>query len=132
MADKIQNISFTCHFCNKYNILYTLSLIAGIKLMGTMKTLTEIRNILDAHREDLQQQYHVRIVGMFGSYVRGEQKKRSDLDLIAEFDQPISLLGLVGVEIYLSKILKTKVDLIPKEDLRPELKDSILKEALYL
>ncbi|MCX5885887.1 MAG: nucleotidyltransferase family protein [Proteobacteria bacterium] len=97
-----------------------------------MKTLTKIRNILDTHREDLQQKYHVRIVGIFGSYVRAEQKKKSDLDLIAEFDKPISLLELVGAEIYLSKILKTKVDLIPKEDLRPELKDSILKEALYL
>jgi predicted nucleotidyltransferase len=97
-----------------------------------MKTLKEIKNILDTHREDLQQKYHVRIVGIFGSYVRAEQKKKSDLDLIAEFDKPISLLELVGAEIYLSKILKTKVDLIPKEDLRPELKDSILKEAFYL
>lgn len=97
-----------------------------------MKTLNEIKKILRKHNEELMHKYKLRVVGIFGSYVRGKQKRGSDLDLLAEFDEPISLFELVGAEIYLREILKMKVDLIPKEDLRPELKDSILKEAVNL
>lgn len=97
-----------------------------------MKTLSEIKTTIRKHNQELMQRYKVKVVGIFGSFVHGKQKKGSDLDLLAEFVQPISLFELVGAEIYLSEILKMKVDLIPKEDLRPELKDSILKEAVNL
>ena len=96
------------------------------------KTLDEIREILDKHRDKLRREYKIRKIAVFGSYVRGEQKKRSDLDLLAEFEGDISLLDLVGAEQYLTKILKTKVDLIPKSEIRPELKARILKEAVPL
>jgi uncharacterized protein len=94
------------------------------------KSLDEIRAILDKYREELRRDYKIREVAVFGSYVRGEQKRRSDIDILAEFEEPVSLLALVGAEQYLSRILKTKVDLIPKEDIRPELKDRILAEAV--
>jgi len=94
------------------------------------KTLDEIREILDKHRAELRREHKIRGISVFGSYVRGEQKKRSDIDLLAEFDGDISLLDLVGAEQYLTKILKTKVDLIPKSEIRPELKARILREAV--
>lgn len=97
-----------------------------------MKSLDEIRETLTKHEQEFMQKYKMRVIGIFGSYVRGEQKKRSDIDILAEFEEPVSLLDLVGAELYLRKILKTKVDLIPKEDIRPELKDIILKETVYL
>ncbi|MFQ5708142.1 MAG: nucleotidyltransferase family protein [bacterium] len=97
-----------------------------------MKALAEIKEILEKHREELRQKYKMRVVGIFGSYVRGEHKRGSDIDLLGEFEEPVSLLELVGAEIYLSEILKMKVDLIPKEDIRPELKETILKETLHL
>jgi len=97
-----------------------------------MKTLEEIRAILAQHRKELREKHGVRQVGIFGSYVRGEQKRGSDIDVIAEFEQVLSLLDLVGVEIYLSRILKAKVDLIPKEDIRPELRERILRETVYV
>jgi predicted nucleotidyltransferase len=97
-----------------------------------MKTLDEIRRILGQHKKELREKHKVKEVGIFGSYVRGEQKKRSDIDVIAEFEEPLSLLDLVGVEIYLSRVLKAKVDLIPKDDIRPELKERILKETVYV
>ncbi|MBM4147010.1 MAG: nucleotidyltransferase family protein [Nitrospira sp.] len=94
------------------------------------KSLDEIKQILGKHRAILRDEYKIRNIAVFGSYVRGEQKKRSDLDLLAEFNGPIGLLDLIGAEQYLSKILKTKVDLIPKNDVRPELKAKILREAV--
>ena len=97
-----------------------------------MKTVNEIKEILAQHKKELREKHKVSEVGIFGSYVRGEQKRGSDIDLVAEFEAPLSLLDLVGVELYLSRLLKAKVDLIPKEDIRPELKERILKEIVYV
>ncbi len=96
------------------------------------KTLEEIRDILNKHRDELRDKYKITEMGIFGSYVRGEQKKRSDLDILVEFGEPISLLDLVGAENHLKKILRMKVDLVPKEDIRPELKDIILRETVLI
>ncbi len=96
------------------------------------KTLDEIKEILNKHREELRQKHKITEMGIFGSYVRGEQKKRSDVDILVEFGEPISLLDLVGAENYLKTILRMKVDLVPKEDIRPELKDIILRETVLV
>ena len=97
-----------------------------------MKTLDEIRTIIGQHRDVLAEKYGVVVVGVFGSYVRGEQRRRSDLDLLADILRPVSLLELVGAEIYLGEILGAKVDLVPKRDVREELRETILKEAVAL
>lgn len=97
-----------------------------------MKTLDEIRTIIGQHRDVLAEKYGVAVVGVFGSYVRGEQGARSDLDLLAEILRPVSLLELVGAEIYLSEVLGLKVDLVPKRDVREELRETILRETVSL
>lgn len=97
-----------------------------------MKTLAEIRSIIRQHSDILAEKYGVVVVAVFGSYVRGEQAGQSDLDLLVEFLRPISLLELVGAEIYLTEVLEMKVDLVPRRDVRAELRESILKEAVAL
>lgn len=97
-----------------------------------MKTLDEIRTIIRQHRDILAEKYGVAVVGVFGSYVRGEQKGQSDIDLLVDILQPISLLELVGAEIYLSEVLSAKVDLVPKRDVREELRETIFAEALAI
>jgi len=54
-----------------------------------MKTLDEIKNILAQHKEELRQKYKVKEIGIFGSYVRGEQKRKSDVDILVEFKEPM-------------------------------------------
>ncbi|MDH4100869.1 MAG: nucleotidyltransferase family protein [Nitrospirota bacterium] len=97
-----------------------------------MKTLDEIKTILRQHRGVLAEKYGIAVVGIFGSYVRGEQKSTSDLDLLVEFVHPISILELVGAEIYLADVLGIKTDLVPKRDVRAELREIIHKEAVAL
>jgi hypothetical protein len=97
-----------------------------------MKTLDEIRTIIRQHRDILAEKYGVAVVGVFGSYVRGEQKGQSDIDLLVDILHPISLLELVGAEIYLSEVLSAKVDLVPKRDVREELREAIFAEALTI
>jgi len=97
-----------------------------------MKTLDEIRTIIKQHRDVLAEKYGVAVVGVFGSYVRGEQKRQSDIDLLVDILHPISLLELVGAEIHLSEVLGLKVDLVPKRDVREELRETVFAEAIAI
>lgn len=96
-----------------------------------MKKFEEIRNALAARRDELRQKYKVKEIGIFGSYVRGEQKKRSDVDILIEFEESanLSLLDFIGLETYLSKVLGVKVDLVEKHALKPRIGKRILEEV---
>jgi len=97
-----------------------------------MKTLKEIEKILKENKAILAERFKVQEIGIFGSYVRGEQKEKSDVDILVSFYEPISLLKLVSLENFLSALTGVKIDIVPKEDIRPELKERILGEVIYL
>ena len=97
-----------------------------------MKTLDEIKEILSKHKKEVQREYNVNELGIFGSFVRGEQKKRSDIDILVGYSELPDLLKLIELESRLQKLLKTKVDLIEKSGIRAELKEIILKEVVYI
>jgi len=71
-------------------------------------------------------------IGIFGSAVRGDQNQRSDVDILVDFNEIPDLLKFIELELYLEKILKQKVDLVDKQGLRPELRDNILNEVVYV
>ena len=97
-----------------------------------MKSLKDVNEILKEHKEELFQKYSVVEIGVFGSFVRGEEKRGSDIDILVEFEKVPDLLEFIALEEYLRKLLKKKVDLIRKEAVRHELKDRILKEVVYI
>ena len=97
-----------------------------------MKTLDEIRTIIRQHRNVLAEKYGVAVVAVFGSFVRCEQREQSDIDLLVDILRPISLLELVGSEIHLSEALGERADLVPKRDVREELRETIFAEAVAL
>ena len=68
--------------------------------------------------------------GIFGSYARGEQKKRSDVDLLVETKKSMSLFDFVGLKLALESRLKKKIDLVEYKAIKPLLKRSILKEEI--
>lgn len=72
----------------------------------------------------------VKRAGIFGSYARGEQKKKSDIDMLIEFNG--SLLDLAGIEIELKKALRKDVDLLTYGGLHPLLKKRILDEEVRI
>ncbi len=76
--------------------------------------------------------YNITKAGLFGSYVRGEQKKRSDVDILVELDSHWSLYDVIGIKLELEKKLKKKVDLVEYETIRPELKETILNEEVSI
>ena len=95
-------------------------------------TLNEVKYKIKERKADLEQNFRVKEIGIFGSYARGDQRDRSDVDVLVEFDEPVSLLGVVKLENYLSDLLQIKVDLVPQKDIRYELRERILKETIYL
>ncbi len=98
-----------------------------------MKTIEEIKEILTKHKEELRERFKVREIGVFGSYVRGGQKKRgSDIDILVELEEPIGLFEFMDLEEYLSNLLGTKVDLVSKKALKPRIGEYILKEVVYV
>jgi predicted nucleotidyltransferase len=99
-----------------------------------MKSLNEIKEILEAQRDYLAAEYGVMIIGVFGSYVRGEQRCDSDVDILIEPERPprISLIGLVELEHYLSDVLGMKVDLALRKNLRKRIGERILNEVVTL
>ena len=99
-----------------------------------MQNIDEFRQALQEQGPFLVEKYGVRIVGVFGSYVRQEQCPDSDLDLLIELDRPpkISLIGLVELENYLSQILGVKVDLAIKANLKKHIGVRILQEVVPL
>jgi len=97
-----------------------------------MKSLEEIKDILRAHKPELAERYKVREIGIFGSYVRGKQRKRSDVDILVEFEVVPGLLKFIELEDYLSRLLGMRVDLVRKKSIREELRERILGEVLML
>lgn len=95
-----------------------------------MKTFEEIRSVLHAHAEDLRSRYGITNLAVFGSIVRGEAREDSDVDILADVPASMSLLGVVSAENYLCELLGVKVDFIPRSDVRRELKDQILSDAV--
>ena len=98
------------------------------------KSAEEIRGILREHKAELSQKYKVSEIGMFGSFARGDQKKKSDVDILVEFDEEDipGLLKFIEIERYIEKLIRKKVDLVRKGGIRPEIRDIILKEVVYI
>jgi len=97
-----------------------------------MKRIDEIKEALKKHKGELRERFRVKEIGVFGSYVKGEQKKASDIDILVEFEEPIGLFQFMDLEENLSTLLGTKVDLVSKKALKPRIGEHILKEVIYI
>ncbi len=96
-----------------------------------MKTLNEAKQILKKNKPMLKNKFGVKEIGIFGSFIRGEARKRSDIDILVNFSRPIGL-EFIDLGFYLKKILHKKVDLVTMRALKPQLKDRILKEVVFI
>jgi len=105
-----------------------------MEMKQAVKSVEEVKAILKEHKAEVVQKYMVSEIGIFGSFVRGEHKRGSDVDILVEFDQRNipGLLKMIEMERYLEKLLRKKVDLVRKGGIRPELRKGILKEVVYI
>lgn len=90
----------------------------------------EIEETLRKVKPILQDKFKVKQIGFFGSYVRGEESDKSDIDILVEFYGPIGW-GFIDLKEFLEKILCKNVDLVTIKALKHQLRDKILKEVVY-
>jgi len=95
-------------------------------------SLNEIKRALRGYKSVLRDKYNVNTIGVFGSYVRGEQAGKSDLDILVDFTAPISLFEFIDLEEELSELLRVKVDLVSRNALKPYIGKRILNEVQML
>lgn len=94
-------------------------------------------NVLEIKKKitSILKRHDVKKAAVFGSYVRGEENKKSDIDILIEFEKNSdkSLLDLVALKLDLEEVLKRKVDVVEYSTIKPVLRKNILKEqALVL
>ena len=97
-----------------------------------MNSIDNILSQLKTDKELLKKAFGVKSIGVFGSYVRNEQKKKSDLDILVEFSITPGMFKFIELEDHLTKKLGVKVDLVMKSALKPYIGQQILKEVLYV
>jgi uncharacterized protein len=92
----------------------------------------EIIDIIKNSKPEMQALYGVEKVGLFGSYVREQQKKRSDIDILVSFSRDIDLFDFIDLREFLENRLHQKVDLVMESALKPAIGRRILSEVEYV
>jgi predicted nucleotidyltransferase len=89
-------------------------------------------DVLRRHLPELRQKYRVKTLGIFGSFVRGEQDEASDLDILVEFDDPPSLVKFVQLEEQLHQLTGIPVDLVMASALKPNIGKRVIAEMVQV
>jgi len=96
-----------------------------------MRTIEELKEIIAQNQIILEQKYKVKTIAFFGSFVRGDQTEESDIDMLVEFNEPVGLL-FIHLADYLEEILGMKVDLLTLDAIKPNRKEFIVDELVYV
>ena len=98
-----------------------------------MKKLKDIKNILKQCKNEIKIKFKVKKIGIFGSYVRYAQEKKSDVDILVDFyGDGINLFEFLELKEYLEKKIGIKVDLVTKAALKPVMGKYIMKEVVFV
>lgn len=97
-----------------------------------MERTDEILDSLRQVKTELAAIFKVDEIGLFGSVIRGEQREDSDIDILVNLPKDADLLDLIGIGQFLEERLHHKVDVVPKDSLRDEIRERVLKEVRYL
>jgi len=92
----------------------------------------EIIKIIRKSKPEMEAQYGVQRLGLFGSYVREKQRKRSDIDILVTFKRDVDLFDFLDLREYLENKLRAKVDLVMESALKPAIGKRILSEVEYV
>ena len=98
----------------------------------TERQLEKIKGILKDLKREIRNKYRAELLGIFGSFARGEQTSKSDLDVLVLFDTDATLFDFVGLAIFLEEKLGIKVDIVPQDTLRKEIKEKVLSDVVPL
>ena len=92
----------------------------------------QILNTIRSNKTEMEALYGVQRLGLFGSYVRERQRKKSDIDILVAFSRDIDLFDFLDLREYLESRLQAKVDLVMESALKPAIGKRILSEVEYV
>ncbi len=78
------------------------------------------------------QQYHIKTLALFGSTARNQATETSDLDFLVEFNADLTLNLYMNLKFFLEELFERKVDLVIKEDIKPQIRETVIKESLHV
>ena len=84
------------------------------------KDFDKIARRIRSHKQEFRKDYFVKEIGIFGSYVRGEENEKSDIDILVDFEKAIDLFKFLELEEKISELTGEKVDLVSKKALKSE------------
>lgn len=96
-----------------------------------MRTLQEIKTILNSHKQHLFKDYPIKSMAIFGSYSRSENNDNSDLDILVEFNDKIGI-RFVDLADEIENIVGFKVDLVSKKGIKEKYLQTIDSELIYV
>ena len=101
--------------------------------MKKVQTIDELLIVLRAYRQGLTERFGVMDLAVFGSYVKGKQSKRSDIDILVELDKSYKTFdNYMELKFFLTRVIGGKVDLVLKDSMREELKARVFSEAVHV
>jgi predicted nucleotidyltransferase len=92
---------------------------------------SHISNILSANKEQLILKYHLKSIGIFGSFTREDFTEDSDIDILIDYEQPLGI-EFIDLADELERILKRKVDLVSQNGVKPKYLEEIQKDLVYV
>ncbi len=90
-----------------------------------------VLSTLKKHLEEINQ-FGVKSLALFGSTARNEATPDSDLDFLVEFEGSATLNGYMGLKFFLEDLFNKNVDLVIKADLKPQIRENIINEAIHV
>lgn len=96
------------------------------------QSIDKVKKIIEKYKEEFKNQYGVKEISIFGSFVRGQAKKKSDVDILVEFEKPIGFFKFLELEESLSNLIGRRVDLVSKKALKPHIGKYILEEIVRI
>ncbi len=94
--------------------------------------IDEVKKIVAKEKDEIRKQFKTEIIGIFGSYARGDNNPDSDLDLLIDLDASATLFDLVGVQLFFEDKLGCKVDVVTRGGLRDEIQENVYIDLISL
>lgn len=94
--------------------------------------IEEVKKIVAEEKNEIRKQFKAEIIGIFGSYARGDNYPDSDLDLLIDLDVGATLFDLVGVQLFFEDRLGCKVDVVTRRGLREEIREYVYNDLISL
>ncbi len=95
-------------------------------------TKENVIEVLRSVTEESLIKYKAQIRGIFGSVARGDESENSDIDVLVDFTEKADLFDFVGLALFLEEKLHRRVDVVPSDTIKSELRNAVMEEAIYI